>query len=32
MSVWQRDYTKRLSRVEFDIFPVELHNSELEFF
>jgi hypothetical protein len=32
MSVWQRDYTKRLSKVEFDIFPIELHNPELEFF
>jgi hypothetical protein len=32
MSVWQRDYTKRLSKVEFDIFPIMLHNSELEFF
>jgi hypothetical protein len=31
MSVWQRDYTKRLSKVEIDIFPIELHNSELEF-
>lgn len=32
MSIWQRDYTKRLSKVEFDIFPIELHNFELEFF
>jgi hypothetical protein len=32
MSVWQRDYTKRLRKVQFDIFPIELHNFELEFF
>jgi hypothetical protein len=32
MSVWQHNYTKRLSKVEFDIFPIELHNSELDFF
>jgi len=32
MSIWQRDYTKRLNKVEFDIVPIELHNSELEFF
>jgi hypothetical protein len=32
MSVWQRDYTKRLRNVEFDIFPIVLNNSDLDFF
>jgi hypothetical protein len=32
MSVWQRDYTKRLCKVESDIFPLELPNFVSEFF
>jgi hypothetical protein len=32
MSVWQCDYKKRLCKVESDIFPIQLHNSALEFF
>jgi hypothetical protein len=32
MSVWQRDYTKRLCKVESDIFLIELPNFVSEFF
>jgi len=32
MSVWLHDYRKRLSKIESDIFPRELHNSVLVFF